>query len=138
MIDRAAFLRALVGKPYAPGGMGPETYGCWGLVVAVERELFGRALPDVPEDATLADFRRHPDAAHWLEIVNVPQAVACFHAADGAIVLMARADRLAHVGVWLKPERRVLHADRPSVLCEDLEIVRANGWRRLRFYERVA
>jgi cell wall-associated NlpC family hydrolase len=29
----------LIGKPYAPGGNGPEAFDCWGLVVEVRRRM---------------------------------------------------------------------------------------------------
>jgi hypothetical protein len=56
-------------------------------------------------------------------------------AGDGAMVLMARHDRPGHVGVWLQPERRIIHADQPAVTLQDLAGLRASGWRKLRFYE---
>ena len=65
-----------------------------------------------------------------------PQANGLISAGDGALVLMARAQRAAHIGVWLLPEQGVIHCDQTSgVMFEDAATLRAAGWRKLMFYE---
>jgi cell wall-associated NlpC family hydrolase len=39
------FLADLIGKPFADGGRGPDTYDCWGLACEVFRR-YGIILPD--------------------------------------------------------------------------------------------
>ena len=57
-------------------------------------------------------------------------------AADGALVLMARRDRPAHIGVWLAPERVIMHADpRYGVICDAPVELATKGWTKLRFYQ---
>ena len=47
---------------------------------------------------------------------------------DGALVLMARVQRAAHIGVWLLPEQGVIHCDQTSgVIFEDAAYVACNG-----------
>src|ERR1700674_3865871 len=137
MIDRATFLSALIGRPYAANAAGPEAFDCWHLAVHVERVLFGRKLPDVvvPDGPTrrwiMEEFRRHREA--WRETGLGPMGLVT--ADDGAVVLMAAVREAIHCGVWLEPEQRVIHADMTQVRCEDLPTLRANGWARLRFFE---
>jgi hypothetical protein len=139
MNGRTTFLRALIGKRWEANARGPDAFDCWHLAQHVERHLFGRKLPDVevPYDLTwsglLAIIESHPERANWGAF---PQHDGLICANDGALVLMARAMRAAHFGVWLAPERGVIHCDRPGgVMFEDPATLRASGWRRLMFYE---
>jgi cell wall-associated NlpC family hydrolase len=136
---RATFLRRLVGKRWAANGRGPDEFDCWHLARHVERQLFGRELPEIEEPNDLSwvwllnAFSSHPECRNWIER---PQANGLITAADGALVLMARAKRAAHVGVWLLPEQRVMHCDQVSgVMFEDPATLRASGWRKLMFFE---
>jgi hypothetical protein len=75
----------------------------------------------------------HPEQANWFERLQ-PNGVIV--ADDGALVLMARVQRAAHIGVWLLPEQGVIHCDQTSgVVFEDAATLRAAGWRKLMFYE---
>jgi hypothetical protein len=84
---------------------------CWDFACHVERELFGRELPrvSVPSDQTtrwvLEAIERHPERAR--EAPDGPSGLVA--AADGALVLMAHLRFPAHIGVWVKPEGRVIH-----------------------------
>lgn len=139
MDDRSHLLRSLIGKRWAANGRGPDAYDCWHLARHLEQSLFDRRLPDVevPNDPTwswmLGAFEAHPECRNWIER---PQANGLITAADGALVLMARVKRAAHVGVWLLPEQRVMHCDQVSgVMFEDPATLRASGWRKLMFFE---
>ena len=139
-MTRPLYLTSLLGRPWAPQGEGPAAYSCWGLACEVETRLFGRHLPavSVPADLTwrwaIDTLAGHPEREAWREIVS-PQP-GLITAADGALVLMARADRPAHIGVWLAPERAVIHADHIlGVVAESVPTLRARAWTRLRFYE---
>lgn len=149
MTERTSFLRSLIGLPWIANAKGPAAFDCWHLAVHVERVLFGRALPEVkvPDDPTWAwlmeRIETHPERAHWSPLPDRPMGLVS--ADDGAIVLMARSDRPAHCGVWLVPERRVIHAMPPAraraarincgVMFDDLSTLKTSGWRRLRFYQ---
>jgi len=135
-MDRTAFLRSLIGRPWS------SSASCWHLAMEVEREMFGRDLPDV-EVPSLPSWRwmidsieGHPERARWREVERGPHGLVT--AADGALVLMARSNRPAHIGVWLRPEQAIIHADQGAgVMLELLTTLRARGWARLRFYEPI-
>jgi cell wall-associated NlpC family hydrolase len=137
--DRTAFLRAQIGKRWCANGRGPDVFDCWHLALHVQRELFGRALPsvDVPSDPgwawMLETIAAHHEHANWVLRSNENGLIS---AADGALVLMARSKRAAHIGVWLQPEQGVIHCDQTSgVMFDDAATLRASGWRKLMFYE---
>ncbi|TSJ64616.1 hypothetical protein FO470_04985 [Starkeya sp. 3C] len=135
MIDRSAYLTSLIGRPWSRG------YSCWHLAVEVQQALFGRNLPDVrlPDQPSwrwmIDTIEAHPERQKWRETAAA-QVVGLITAPDGALVAMARADRVAHIGVWLAPERLVLHCDETfGVLAESVATLRASGWGRVRFFE---
>jgi cell wall-associated NlpC family hydrolase len=37
-----------IGKPWVVASDGPDAYDCWGLVVAVQRRLYGHDLSIIP------------------------------------------------------------------------------------------
>lgn len=135
MTSRADFLSSLVGRPWS------SFYSCWHLVRDVERILFDRDLPDV--EVPLAPTWRwmmnaidsHPERNLWIEKPQPENGP--ISAADGSVVLMARSDRPVHIGVWLLPEQRIIHADQGiGVILEPPVLARAvGGWMKLRFYE---
>ena len=134
-MTRHTYLTSLIGRPWAPHA------SCWHLAVEVQRELFCRALPDVtlpdqPSWRWMIDaIAGHPERERWQEVAP-PAVVGLINAPDGALVTMARADRAAHIGVWLAPERRVIHGDEAfGVQFETVPELRAGRWNRLRFYE---
>lgn len=46
---------AFMGKPYAPRARGPDAFDCWGLVLALRRELGLCVPPDLAPEAMTAD-----------------------------------------------------------------------------------
>lgn len=138
-MDRAAYLTALLGRPWSVDGAGPDVFSCYGLFRWLQRDLWGRDLPDVhvPADASrrwmIEAMARHDEHQRWGE-VEMPMGIIT--AVDGAAVLMARVDRSAHIGTWLAAEASILHADdRIGVVRETAAELRVRGWGRLRFYE---
>lgn len=132
-------LASLVGTPWRANARGPEAFDCWHLAQHVEATLFGRSLPDVVVPAApswrwmIAAIEHHPERSRWQES---RQEHGLISATDGALVLMARSGRPAHVGVWLRPEGRIIHADQDAGVVLDRPVMlRAGGWRTLRFYE---
>jgi hypothetical protein len=132
-MSRSAFLAALIGNKWDW-----RNHNCWTFACHVQRELFGRSLPDVtvPDDPSwrwmMAEIDRHDERAKWSEVAAGP----VFTAGDGALVLMGRFQHPGHIGVWLKPEQSVIHCDRPNGVCfESVLALRQQGWRQLRFFE---
>lgn len=137
--DRARFLSALIGIPWRANAKGPDAFDCWHLARHIQAELFGRSLPAVPVPDhpswrwMIGAIEQHPERQRWQKR---PQPHGLIAAGDGALVLMARADRPAHIGVWLRPERRVIHCDQgQGVVLDPPALLRAGGWRTLIFYE---
>lgn len=140
MTYRARTINTILGKPWKANAKGPEAFDCWHLAVWIQNELFSRALPQVavPQNPTwswmIGSISQHPERKHWRQVPNDPMGLVTAY--DGALVLMARADRPAHIGVWLDMERRVIHADpKYGVVCDGLLDLRTKGWAKLRFYE---
>jgi hypothetical protein len=107
----------------------------------VQQVIFGRVMPEVevPSDPSLRwvmeQIAKHPERVKWREADMLQGFVT---ASDGAIVAMAASERAAHLGVWFKNERAILHTDKPEgVVFQDLLSCRARGWHRLRFYEYI-
>ncbi len=138
-MERAERIAALMAQP-PDVAMWPAER-CWAFVVEVERELFQRALPEQsPATTDGLDIRCVKNAfqcsaehQRWRLQPAAPHGLV--DAMDGALVLMSGAGRPHHVGVWLKAERAVLHADHQAVKLEDVVTLKARGLTRLRFYE---
>lgn len=122
-----AELARLIGLPWVAGARGPDAYDCWGLFLAVQRQHFGRDLPEIPVDAlnlraVLDAFTAHPERQRW-------QPVSA--AEEGDAVLMRQARYPVHIGVWLDIDGGgVLHAVRHAgVVFQTLAALNAHGWR---------
>jgi hypothetical protein len=114
LVDRRAFLRALIGKPYEAGAGGPLAFDCYGLTRHVLRNLFCVSLPADPH----APINRRA----WRRIV---------HPADGAVVIMGQVDK--HIGVWISGG--VLHAmEGVGVVFDDIHSLRFRGFGKIRMY----
>lgn len=137
---RTKFLSSLIGKSWVANAAGPDAYDCWHLARHIEHELFGCDLPDVkfPSHPSwswmIAAIDSHPERVNWAEVRA--DAMGLVMARDGALVLMARLDRPAHIGVWLSAERGIMHADQGGgVMLESVSTLKAKGWAKLRFLE---
>lgn len=135
MTPRAEFLSQQVGRPWVWLSL-----HCWDFAGLVERELFGRVLPQVavPDQPSwrwmLQAVGNHPEHQNWCEVACGPHGLV--RAADGALCLMGRHEGPGHIGVWLRPEQRVIHCDRRQGVCfETVPALQQQGWRTLRFYE---
>lgn len=139
-MTRNEHLLAVIGKPWAANARGPEAFDCFHLMAHLQLTLSGRSFDDVdvpaqPTWSWMVDaIERHPDRCRWREVQAA--GMGFVRAADLAVVLMARRTVPAHIGVWLKPEAAVIHADQDhGVICDPLADLRVKGWQRLRFYE---
>jgi hypothetical protein len=128
-INRSSFLSPLIGEPWAW-----QSRNCWDFACHVQRELFGRELPQIAVPAAfsrrwvLEEIAGHPE--RWRQVPDGPGGLVT--AADGALVLMAHARFPAHIGVWLPQEGRVIHCDgKTGVACETVLALRQVGWKSL-------
>lgn len=140
-MDRLAFIQSMIGKPWKANAKGPDEFDCWHMTKYVQEVLFNRTVPlvVVPDEPTwpwmIEQFTQHKELQNWVEH-SYSGFCSYVAAADGAIVLMARYRQPAHCGVWLKPERGVLHCEeQDGVTFMDLVTLRSIGWAKLRFYE---
>jgi hypothetical protein len=136
-MTRSEFLAPLIGEQWAW-----QSRNCWDFACHVQRELFGRELPRVPVPPDLSkrwvleSIDRHPQRAAWREVRDGPGGLVT--AADGALVLMAHLRFPAHIGVWLRPEARIVHCSKQhSVCCETVLALQKMGWKKLTFYEPI-
>ncbi|WP_425105497.1 hypothetical protein [Ancylobacter sp.] len=132
--ERTAFLTSLLGHRWTPERT------CWHVAALVELRLFGRVLPhvEVPPDPSWAwmitAIASHPERENWRDVA--PPLAGLVTAADGSLACLGSLKRAAHIGVWLAPERRVIHCDQTlGVVAEDVATLRARGWGRVQFFE---
>ncbi len=107
--DLAKYVNGLVGQHWRPELRG----NCWGLVLKVQGDLFGRM---VDPTSLRGQWEQSPLPTH------------------GAIVLMAKLaapSMPVHAGVCLiLPGPLVLHVDEPAGVClEELPQVQMRGWK---------
>ena len=124
-----------LGRAWRSGASGPEEFDCWGLVRTVQRDVFGRALPEVDVDAldvraVVRAFVAHPERARWARVERP---------SEGDCVLMSHARHPSHVGVWLACNGGgVLHSLRGSgVVFSSLASLRRERWARIEFYRYI-
>lgn len=141
-MTRSQYLSDLIGKPWQSNGAGPDFYDCWHLALEVQQRLFAQTLPEIrlPSKPTwqwmIEAFRTHPEKEKWSKVPYDQMGLVT--AKDGSLVLMARLDRPAHIGVWLEKERGIIHADqRGGVMMESVSTLKTKGWRKLMFIRRV-
>lgn len=139
-VDRAAFLKSMLNKPWQANAKGPDAFDCFHGFVHVQQALFGQHIDpiDVPSNPSwrwlIDTISAHPERERWAEVPCDPMGLV--RAQDGAAVLMSRSNHPAHIGTWMAVERRVLHVDpKVGVVLEALIDLRTKGWVRLKFLE---
>lgn len=96
------------GKPWVSGGTGPDEYDCWGLVRAVQKDIYGREMPAVNVDAhdheaILNAFAQSTEYQNWVQ-VDTPQEGDC-------VITKSNPIDAEHVGIWLDVDGgRILQA----------------------------
>lgn len=133
---RSDFLAALIGQPWSW-----REGNCWDFACHVQRELFGRQLPSVAvpdvrsKKWVLRAFEGHPERKNWLQTCVWPDE-PIITAMDGAFCLTEHLRLPGHIGVWMKPEGKIIHCDEHGGVCFETPLaLRAQGWRQLRFFE---
>lgn len=144
-MTRKEIVAAVIGKPWAANARGPHAYDCYHLFAHLSAALFGRSMADaaisdgMTYEQMMVMVATHPERRRWREVVA--DGMGLINAPDGAAVLMGRVmlgrkERLAHVGMWLSPERLIIHADRDNgVIVDDFATLKMRGWLKLRFFE---
>ena len=106
-------LTRYIGRPWRADACGPEAYDCRGLVIAVQRDLFGRAVP--PLAGTDVEWRAACGQAGWQPTAAAPEP---------GDVLLVRALDGAHVGVFVRLGRKVLVLHARSQLRDGVQVGR--------------
>ena len=131
-----------IGKPWALGAVGPNSYDCWGLTCAVQLERAGREMPPLSigsaqnaeqlqglyELVKRSSWRQMPDGTPLAELD----------------ILTMRGHQGSHVGVVIEVDgaMRLLHAvgslESPgSIIHSSIAEVRALGWSRLQIWRHI-
>ena len=103
---------AFVGAPHVEMGRGPEGFDCLGLLIAVQRRVFGRTVPDPA--CSLAQGLR---PAHRAALEASVSRVALDDAQEGDALLFFEAGRALHVGVAID-QSLMLHSHRVEACVE--------------------
>lgn len=130
-IDVPAFLNSLIGLPWKPGAKGPEEFDCWGLSQLLQKELFGRTLPDVTVDAedirlVIKEISQSEHRRFWK---RVP------HPENGCLVEMSSGKHPYHIGTYINLDGGgIFHCQNPSGVCFDrIPLLKIAGWRNFKF-----
>jgi cell wall-associated NlpC family hydrolase len=120
-----------IGRPWADGARGPDSFDCWGLLRWVQLCHFGLTLPDLPSlpDERRDLYRAQMDSAAW-RVIEQP--------VHGCGVLLRGGDR-PHVGVYLDLDGGgVLHSQEGvGVIFTDRTKLRRVGYPRASWYRFV-
>jgi hypothetical protein len=128
-----------IGLPWQARAKGPDIFDCWSLVVWVQKQHFGRNLPDIPvAEGNLKrlalTFRDHPERKRW-QLIETPE--------QGDAVLMRQSRHPIHVGIWITispTEQGVLHCVKGpgkysgGVVFQNLASLKLAGWHIEGFY----
>lgn len=121
-----------VGKRHVPGGRGPETFDCWGLLRWIYIHRYGLSLPSLPGISSNVALRIAKEIAEQTE-KDWDQVDEPF---DGCAVAMSQSSVYHHVGVFIEADgRKVLHCwDTDRVIVDSLLRLRLKGMRRVDFF----
>jgi cell wall-associated NlpC family hydrolase len=125
-----------IGRPWIPGGRGPAAFDCWGLLVWVYWEEFGKAVPSYighhAEDPheNLALFIHEEGSGRWREL-DTGEAIE-----EGDAVAISAGSRFHHVGIYLEADGGlILHAlQGKGVIAQTRGGLRTMGLQNLKFY----
>lgn len=122
-----------LGKPYRPGGTGPDFFDCFGLFCVLQLEYFSVRVGFDPKYSSSAlsirrAFRDSDEFQRW-ERTQEPKH-------GNAVVMSKNHHHRDHIGIWLDIDGgRVIHAAREhGVMISDLQSLAMMGWSRQAFY----
>lgn len=99
-----------VGLPFAERGRGPEAFDCLGLLIEVQRRVFGRTIAD-PACTFAGGLRPENRAVLEGQVVEVTDPKA------GDALLFREAGRALHVGIVVD-HRSMLHSYHAAATIE--------------------
>lgn len=118
-----------IGWPYQRGAQGPDAWDCWSFFRAVQRDHYGRSIPELPTPPS------------WREIMQAFPAWSAAHGwhqttspRDGDAVFLSRLRDPTHVGVWLADLKAVLHCCEGGSVLHDARHLAAAQWRVRGYY----
>lgn len=122
-----------IGIPWQSGATGPDAYDCWGFFRHIQQQHFNVEVPPINIDANrirdvMAAFN---DSGAYVDWVQVEQPK------HGDAVLMAHAQAVSHIGIWLETPglNGVLHCVFGlGVVFSSLSSLQAAGWGKLTFW----
>lgn len=87
-----------IGKAWGSGAQGPDAFDCWGLVRHINKEVYGRELPEVIVDATNLSivqkaFYDHEEFKRWQE-VKTPAEGDC-------VITKSSPSKPEHIGIYV-------------------------------------
>ncbi len=128
-MNRITYLNAAIDRAWS------AERNCWDTVREIQRDLFGRELPEMAIDlvsqgqrALAETFASHEERAKWRE-VTAP--------VDGAVALIARRSADIHCGVYLDrevPHAGILHCDEAQGVRFDAIVILGLSWGRIRYF----
>ncbi len=90
------FIKDAIGKPWVNRESGPDSYDCWGLVVAYYREVLGITIKENLDEDIQSGYLKEIQSDHW----NADR--------DGIVFMCFKSGIPAHCGLIFGHE--VLHA----------------------------
>lgn len=123
-----------IGVPWVFGGKTiAEGFDCWGLFCDIQRNHFGRNVPDIDighytTDGVAHEFANNSERKNWRQ-VQAPK--------EGDAVLMRSARYPNHVGVWITDGENagVLHTmEKSGAMFSSQQSLRNSGWRVVGYY----
>jgi hypothetical protein len=131
-----AWVSRYVGLPWVAYATGPHAYDCWGLVVKVSFEHFGRHCHRHIDTLTNNSraihntIRQEIASGHWQQI-DKP--------VDGSVVLLSLSRKFHHIGIWLDVNGgMLLHSFEGSGVClSSYSQLQEMGFRRIEFWEQT-
>jgi len=130
-----SYINSVIGTPYVEGTNGPDTYDCWGISKAIQKELFNRELPSIDNPPIntrhLMKFvREHPIRKMWQENKDGKRV-------NGQLIELGHGKYPYPIGTYFDYEGgSILHAVNPAGVCLDRIItMKASGWRGFIFHD---
>jgi len=121
------WISSYIGQPWVAG-----SNDCWAFFRRVQRERFGRDVPEVDVDAMSVRacanaLTGHDERRNW-NPTDTPT--------EGDAVLMARGKHPIHIGLWA--HGGVLHCvEHSGVVFQSVPSLKMAGWNHLTYYRHV-
>jgi hypothetical protein len=126
-----------IGTPWQSGATGPDAYDCWGFFRQVQQQHYQiTVFPVIDVDANRIRevITAFNDSGAYADWIQVEQPL------DGDAVLMAHAQAVSHIGVWVETPglSGVLHCVVGlGVVFSSLSSLQAAGWGKKTFWRYV-